>query len=211
MPRRRARGLATSLGPGQPMRTRILAVSALAGLLAITVVLLSGCSRAQPVAATLHDRLSPGITYLADLDGDASPERIFVDRAGGSLTITDGKVVYHSRNKWHVVTASLGDTDHDGLPEVVTLLDDQEGRHIGLFAYFGGKYRERLVTSELTPRPLTFEIVSLNTRVNEGDQTTSAPGGDAILLTLEPAPGQTAKRTVLYRWNGFGFTAVGSD
>ena len=44
-----------------------------------------------------------------------------------------------------MVEALLGDTDRNGLPEVVTLLDP-DGRHLGLFAYFGGEYRERLVT-----------------------------------------------------------------
>ena len=202
-----------ALSGGARRGARLLTLAALtfAGALVAAVVLLGGCSHPRPIAAAPHDRLAPGITYLADLDGDASPERILLDKAGGSLTITDGQVVYHSRDKWHVVEARLGDTDHDGLLEVVTLLDDSEGRHIGLFAYFGGKYRERLVTSEQIPRPLSFEIVSLNTRVSAGDQSTSASGRDAILLTLEPAPGQTASRTVLYRWNGFGFTAVGSS
>ena len=125
----------------------------------------------------------------------------------GSLTITDGHVVYHSRERWHVVEARLGDTDRDSLLEVVALLDDDEGRHLGLFAYFGGQYRERLVTSELTPRPLSFEVVP-------DDQSPSGVAGDLVVLTVEPAPGQTEVSTVLCRWNGFGYTAVrtaGSD
>ena len=108
--------------------------------------------RSPPLAATGS---TPGTTYSADLDGDGACEQILIDGTPASLTITDGDVVYHSRDKWQVVEACLGDTDRDGLPEVVTLLDADDGRHLGLFAYFGGEYRERLVTSE-TQSPLRW-------------------------------------------------------
>jgi len=170
------------------------ATLALAGVLAALPLVFGACSGTPPTAAAAHDQLAPGVTYSADLDGDAQPERILVD--GGSLTITDGDVVYHSRDKWHVVTAALGDADGDGLLEVVTLLDDTEGRHIGLFAYFGGQYRERLVTSELTARPLTLNVVA------------APSAGDLLELTTEPRAGQGPPGTITYRWNGFGFTSI---
>lgn len=170
-------------------------------LLVVSVALLSftlftgSCSDAHVVTATSGDKLLAGTTYAADLDGDGVPEHILVDGAPASLTITDGNLVYRSRDRWRLVEAGLGDTDRNGLLEVVTLLDDEEGRHLGLFAYFGGEYRERLVTSELFPRPLTFQVLALQT-------------GNLLSLTLEPAQGQTGPQTVLCRWNGFGFTAV---
>lgn len=157
----------------------------------------AGCSDQAPTVAASGDKLTPGVTYSADLDGDRPPEQIVIDAATGSLTITDGGVLYRSRERWHVVEASLGDTDRDGLLEVVTLLDDEEGRHLGLFAYFGGEYRERLVTSELTPRPLSLRV--------DGDGTVT---GDLVILTVEPAPGQTEPQTIVCRWNGFGFTVI---
>lgn len=144
------------------------------------------------MAAQSGDRLAADTTYAADLDGDGSRESIRVDGGTASLTITDGDTVYHSRAKWRLLEAALGDTDHNGLLEVVTLLDSDDGRHLGLFAYFGGEYRERLVTSELTPRPLSLRVLP----------------GDLLELTEELPPGQAGTRTVLYRWNGFGFTAM---
>ena len=61
----------------------------------------------------------------------------------------------------------MGDTDHDGLLEVVTLVDGDDGRHIGLFAYFGGEYRERLVTQELSPRPRSLQVVTVGRPTEE--------------------------------------------
>jgi hypothetical protein len=160
------------------------------------MLLLCGCAAEKPAPASLRQQLAPGVTYSADLDRDGAPELVVLDHSGGSLTITDGTVIYHSREKWRVVSASLGDVDGDGFPEVITLLDDQEGRHIGLFAYFGGQYRERLVTSELTPRPISLTVV-------EG------PGGhDALAVDVEPPPGENAPAHALFRWNGFGFTIL---
>jgi hypothetical protein len=174
--------------------------------LAAAALLFAGCSDPDPVAAGSGDLLDAGTTYSADLDGDGESEEILIDGAPASLTITDGDVVYQSRDRWQVVEAGLGDTDHDGLLEVVTLLDSDEGRHLGLFAYFGGEYRERLVTSELSPRPVAFEIVPSD----QATQGAISAAGDMVSLTLEPAPGQTESQTVLCRWNGFGFTSIES-
>lgn len=166
-----------------------------ATLLAVTSAL-AGCADGDTVVAVARDKLEPGTTYSADLDGDGAGERILVDGAPASLTIRDGDDIYETRDRWQIVEAHLGDTDRDGLPEVVALVDDEQGRHLGLFAYFGGEYRERLVTDEITPRPVALEVVE--------------SGPNMILLTLEPAAGQTATQTVLCRWNGFGFTGIES-
>ncbi|OFW61936.1 MAG: hypothetical protein A2133_06955 [Actinobacteria bacterium RBG_16_64_13] len=160
--------------------------------LTVGASIVAGCADPAPVVAGSRERLAPGITYSADLDGDRSFEKVLVDETAGTITIIDGDVVYRSRDKWRVVGAYLGDTDHNGVLEVVTLLDDEDGRHLGLFAYYGGEYRERLVTSELVPRPAALEVIK----------------GDLILLTLEPAEGQAGIRTLLLRWNGFSFTNV---
>ena len=145
-------------------------------------------------AAGPGDKLTAGTAYCADLDGDIHLESILIDEATGALTIGDDDTVYHSRGKWRVAEACLGDTDGNGLLEVVTLLDADDGRRLGLFAHFGGEYRERLVTSILTPRPLSLRILP----------------GDLLELTEEPLPGQSGLRTTVYRWNGFGFTVVDS-
>jgi hypothetical protein len=78
---------------------------------------------------------------------------------------------------------------------VVALLDSQDGRHLGLFAYYGGEYRERLVTQEMTPAPISIEVVDY-------------AQGDAIVLLQQPRAGQTAPQRILLRWNGFGFTRI---
>ncbi|MBN1629824.1 MAG: hypothetical protein JW990_08670 [Thermoleophilia bacterium] len=172
---------------------------------------LAGCSDGDVIPASARDRLEPGTTYSADLDGDGGAEQILIQGHPASLTIFDGETTYRSRDRWQIVEAHLGDTDRDGLLEVVTLVDDEQGRHLGLFAYFGGEYRERLVTDEIDPRPVALQVVASGS-VAEG--TVTAPGaatdpaGDMILLTLEPAAGQTGTQTVLCRWNGFGFTGI---
>jgi hypothetical protein len=112
----------------------------------------------HPYLLIQADRLVPEITYTDRFDGDGISETVLIESDPASLTIEDGSTVYHSRDKWHIVEAFLGDTDHNGLPEVVTLLDAEDGRHLGLFAYFGGDYRERFVTSALTPRPLSLQV-----------------------------------------------------
>jgi hypothetical protein len=182
-----------------PALLTALAVIALAAAAFLT----AGCSDSENITSVSGDKLTPGVTYSAELDGDRPPEQILID--AGRLIITDGDTVYRSRDKWQVVEACFGDTDHNGALEVVTLLDAEDGRHLGLFAHFGGEYRERLVTQELSPRPLSLEVISFEDAAEDPEIT---PFGDLILLTEEPAPGQTGSRTITYRWNGFGFTAL---
>ncbi len=175
-------------------RTGPTKVLGLVVILATSVVLLAaGCSDDTVVPATLGLKLEPGVTYSVDLDGDGEAELVRFDESLGSLTLKDGGLLYRSREKWRVVEAHLGDTDNDGLPEVVALLDSDRGRHLGLFAYFGGEYRERFVSSPLLPRP-----ISLRVSVLDG-------GGNTIVVIEESRSGQT-KTTAVYRWNGFGFT-----
>jgi len=179
-----------------------------AAILLGSAVLVTGCSRSESVQADSGTRLEHGTTYSADLDGDGVSERVVVDGSPASLTITDGDTVYRSRDRWQVVEARLGDTDHNGVLEVVALLDSDEGRHLGLFAHFGGEYRERLVTSELHPRPVSLEIVPPE-NAPAGSDGSPVSSGDLVLLTLEPAPGRIGQQSVLCRWNGFGFTGLG--
>ena len=143
-------------------------------------------------ATVSHGRLVPGEPVAVDLDGDGSAERVEVDPADDSLTIADGSVFYRSRDRWQVVQAVLGDTDRDGLTEIIALLDSETGRHIGLFAFFGGSYRERLVTQAIVPAPSAIEVVT--------------EGADMLVL-FQPA-GAVAPRETLLRWNGFGYTRV---
>lgn len=154
----------------------------------------AACSDSTAVPARSGDQLVFGTIYCANMDADDTPETIIIDDGSASLIIQDGDVVYHSRDKWRIVEASLGDTDHDGLLEVVALLDDDSGRHLGLFAFFGGEYRERLVTGPLTPRPLSLQVCA------------TADQGDVILVTEQSAQSGNAGKPVIYRWNGFGFT-----
>ena len=139
------------------------------------------------------DRLAAGVAVGADLDGDGANEQVLLDGTTHRLVITDTSTIYRTREKWQVLEASLGDTDRNGLLEVAALLDADDGRHLGLFAYLGGEYRERLVTSVLTPRPFSLRVAT----------------DGLIVLTEEPDPGQTDVQTTTYRWNGFGFTALG--
>ncbi|MHB9148952.1 MAG: FG-GAP repeat domain-containing protein [Thermoleophilia bacterium] len=127
----------------------------------------------------------------ADLDGDGVDETAWLGRGPGAIMIADGPHTYSARTKWVVVQATVADTDRDDLPEVVALVEDEEGRHVGLFAWRHDRYRERLVTSELVPTPAEMEIYH-----------DPALGGDVIRLFGE------AGRGITYRWNGFGFTAV---
>lgn len=196
----------------RPTAAGLFAVVLLAiALLAVVVLLgsatlIAGCSDNDIVAVTSGDKLLAGTLYSADLDGDGTAEQLIIADGTASLTITDGEVTYRSRDRWTIVSAGLGDTDRDGLPEVVTLLDDDEGRHIGLFAYFGGKYRERLVTSEIIPRPTGLEVIPAG-RDLDGAGGTMDPSGDLLMLSQAPAAGQTEAQTTLLRWNGFSFTS----
>ncbi len=142
-----------------------------------------------------HGELVAGLPAAVDLDGDGREEEVLFDPEDRSLSITDGEVSYHSRAKWLVVQAALGDTDHDGLTEVVALLDSTKGRHLGLFAYFGGEYRERLVTQAIVPRPLEIEVMSL-------------AQGDIVVLVQEVTTDATSTQRTFLRWNGFGFTRI---
>lgn len=127
----------------------------------------------------------------ADLDGDGVEETAWLGRGAGAIMIEDGPRTYSARERWVVVQATVADTDHDGLPEVVALVEDEEGRHVGLFAWRHDRYRERLVTSELVPTPAEMEIYH-----------DPALGGDVIRLFGE------SDSSITYRWNGFGFTTV---
>jgi hypothetical protein len=147
-----------------------------------------------------HASLTPGTPANADLDGDGSPEQILVSATDFSLSVTDGAVAYHSRDKWRVAQALLADTDRDGLTEVVALLDSEKGRHLGLFAYYGGEYRERLVTQAMTPAPISIAVV-------DGSSLATSKG-DVIVLLQQPTAGDTAPARITLRWNGFSFTRI---
>ena len=186
----------------------LAAASAIFGL----GLLSTGCSHGGPVpGAKRGDTLQAGLAVSIDLDGDGTAEDVLIDGKTQRLTITDGSVVYHSREKWRVVAACLGDTDGNGLPEVLTLLDASDGRHLGLFGYSrgedGGKYRERLVTGVLRPRPLALKVVIAGSTGGAGGAAT----GDLLVLTEEvdsSATGTAGSKDTTYRWNGFGFTAL---
>lgn len=163
----------------------VLLSCAFALLLTIT-----GCvaAKLEPVGGGGRD------TRQIDLDGDRALESVELGRGHGGIDIVDGGVSYRSRPKWSVVAADLGDTDHNGLPEVVALLDGPDGRHIALIGWHAGRYHERLVSSALRPTPTGMTVHFV------------APlGGDVIDLQLG---GRLGERT--YRWNGFGFTDVGN-
>lgn len=195
----------------------LVGAAALFAVVLFAAVFLAGCSQPATILGVAGDVLVPGTTVAIDLDGDATDERVLLEKSTRRLTITDGSIVYHSRGKWQVVEASLGDTDRNALPDVVALLDASDGRHLGLFAYVGGKYRERLVTSVLRPRPLSLRVVAGGGETDgagDGGAATgpgagaSAGGGDLLVLTEEAGDGQAGTQTTTYRWNGFGFTAL---
>ena len=134
-------------------------------------------------------------THQIDLDGDGALESVDLGRGQGGIAIVDADVSYRSRPKWSVVAADLGDTDHNGLPEVVALLDRPDGRHLALIGWHAGRYHERLVSSALRPTPKGMRV-----------HRVLGLGGDVIDLDLG---GRLGVRT--YRWNGFGFTDAGSS
>ncbi len=175
----------------------------------LVALLATGCSgpdKTPAIPATAGDSLQPGAVYAADLDNDGVVESILVE--GSRLTLTDGDLVYQSRDKWRIVNTSLGDVDHDGHLEVVTLVDDEEGRHIALFAYFGGQYRERIVTSEIVPSPAALAVGNAGRPGEFADRVPSDLDGDVIVLTQESTDEQGGSAPRFYRWNGFGFTEV---
>lgn len=152
----------------------------------LLLLTISGC-----VAATLESVAGgPGSTRTIDLDGDGALETVELGRGHGGISIVDGDVSYRSRPKWSVVAAELGDTDHNGVPEVVALLDGPDGRHLALIGRHAGRYHERLVSSALLPVPTGMNV-----------HPDADLGGDVIDLEMG---GRLGTRT--YRWNGFGFT-----
>ena len=178
----------------------------------LALALAPGCSPgATAVPGVRGNALQPETSVSIDLDGDGESEQVLLEDSPPRITISDGSTVYRSREKWRVVAACLGDTDNDGLPEVVTLLDADDGRHLGLFGFAdddsGGHYRERIVTGVLEPRPLALRIVAT------GDAPAGS-GGDLLVLTEGAATGTpgdghgSQTRETTYRWNGFGFTAL---
>jgi hypothetical protein len=191
------------------------ALLAAATLFALSPLGAGSCSQQKTIPGQSGDKLVPGIAAAADLDGDGTAERVIVDETTHRLVITDGAEIYQSRDKWQVVDAELGDTDRNKLLEVVTLLDANDGRHLGLFAYVGGKYRERLVTGVLRPRPLSLRVITGDeaAAILKGDDATGGTGttpdtGDLLVLTEELPAGQSGTQTTIYRWNGFGFTTL---
>ena len=183
----------------------ILAVTA-------TVSALAGCSDGRSPASPVPGPVVADQAAHVDLDGDEALETVLIAGDEGSLTITDAEVVYRSRERWRVVHAALGDTDGDGRPEVVALLDAADGRHLGLFAYFAGEYRERLVTREISPAPVALEVVERAAVFRDGESLTAdgagGGAGDIVVLLQEPAPGESEGGRVFLRWNGFSFTRV---
>lgn len=188
------------------------------GLVLLACLLpLAGCSGSagastgstvRPAVIT-HGRLIPGVPATADLDGDGVPEEVLLSTKDGTLSITDGAVSYHSRARWRVVQAVLGDTDHNGQTEVVTLLDSQDGRHLGLFAYYGGQYRERLVTQPIRPAPVRIEVVDSSLLAAGAVTAAGLPlSGDLVVLIQKVGETDAALRRTLLSWNGFGFTRI---
>jgi hypothetical protein len=183
-----------------PGRT-ILQVVAAALVLGLLGLLTIGCaSESRVIPGSRGDALQPGVAVSIDLNDDGLPEKVLLDGSAGTLTITTSASTYRSRDKWKVRAACLADSDGNGLPEIVALVDDPEGRHLGLFgcastsAQSGCTCRELIVTAALQPQP-----AELHTRLAQ------AGGGDLLVLT-EKTP--TGTRDVVYRWNGFGFTAL---
>ncbi len=177
----------------------LAAILLISAILAFTTWYLVGCAGEVTPLARAGDRLENDAALSADLDGDGIGERVMVEGASRRLIIDDGKDLYRSREKWRVAEACLGDTDGNGVLEVVALLDDSNGRHLGLIAYMGDEYRERLVTSVLSPRPLSLQVVPGHD---------AAASADLVLLEEESASSVSGVQTTTYRWNGFGFTAL---
>jgi hypothetical protein len=171
----------------------------------VTCALLAFTALAPRPAALPEESVPPDVLESVDLDGDRVPETVRLGRGRQGIVITDGPVTYTSRDKWRVAAAALGDTDGNGLPEVVALLDGPDGRHLGLVAWFAGRYAERMVSAPLTPTPVRLRLLP------DGS-------GEGMLVELTEriegtGKGGMALRMVntIYRWNGFGYVAVVGD
>lgn len=169
----------------------------------VTCSLLTFTALAPRPIALPDESVPPGALESADLDGDGALETVWLGQGRQGVVINDGPVTYTSREKWRVVVAALGDTDGNGLPEVVALLDGPDGRHLGLIAWFAGRFAERMVSAPLAPAPVHMRLLA------DG----SSGCGMLVQLTerIEAAgEGGTTARVVntLYRWNGFGYVAV---
>ena len=168
----------------------------------VTCALLAFTALAPRPMALPDESAPPGVLESVDLDGDGALETVRLGRGRQGVVITDGPVTYTSRQKWRVVASALGDTDGNGLPEVVALLDGPDGRHLGLIAWFAGRYAERMVSAPLTPAPLRMRLLA-----------NRSGGGMLVELTerIEATwEGRETARVVntVYRWNGFGYVAV---
>jgi hypothetical protein len=178
------------------------AAAPLAAIAVVAVVVVAAAALGTVAAASPRRLSASQAAHVSlDLDGDGVLESARLGEGRGGIALVDGDFTYTSRDKWLVVATALGDTDRNGLPEVVALLDGPDGRHVGLFAWFGGHYGERLVSAPLTPVPAGLKV-----------RPDPAEGGDVLELTEEdPAgggSGQPQLLTATYRWNGFGYTAV---
>jgi len=175
----------------------------------LSAVVAGACSSEQMVPATAGDELRTGSPVSADLDADGALESILLDQQR-RLHIEDGPATYHTREKWAVYQAFLADSDRNGLLEITALLDDADGRHLGLIGWMGDGYRERMVTQELTPRPLALEVVAGAENIVILEESVGEPQGGSGSEGEPPQDdGLETVRTV-YRWNGFGFTAIGA-
>ena len=168
----------------------------------VTCSLLAFTALAPRPMALPDESAPPGVLESVDLDGDRVPETVWLGQGRQGVVITDGSVTYTSREKWRVVAAAVGDTDGNGLPEVVALLDGPDGRHLGLIAWFAGRYAERMVSAPLSPTPLRLRLLPVGTG-----------GGMLVELTerIEAAnrDGEAGRAVnTIYRWNGFGYVAV---
>jgi hypothetical protein len=171
----------------------------------------TGCLDTHVPAPVARGPLIANQATAVDLDGDGALETVLLAGDDDVLIITDAEVVYRSRGRWQVVQACLGDTNGDGRPEVVALLDADDGRHLGLFAFFAGEYRERLVTRKISPPPAMLEVVERAAAAQDGGSAAAhgaAGAGDLVVLRQEPGPGETEGTPLVLRWNGFSFTRV---
>lgn len=188
----------TSTGIAAVLLLILLVAGAAAGMGCGAAASTAGAPPATAPPATSSSLRDPAastrayaVAASADLDGDGTDETVWLGRGPGAVWIDDGGSSYSARVTWDVKAAALGDTDRDGLPEVVALLEDAAGTHVGLIAWRRDRYRERLVTSPIVPPPTSLTV-----------RRDDAAGGDVIDL------GEGGGRVSTYRWNGFGFTVV---